>query len=66
MISPTDIVKGRALLIRGAGGDPIATAQAEFTYLWGKLPHLLPPISDHIRDQVNGLIAKEINELLTQ
>lgn len=65
-IDPAKILRGRAMMTQGMGLDAAFAEKAVFHFVWGKMFHLIPAVSDHIRDQVDAGIDNILNELLSQ
>jgi hypothetical protein len=66
MLDPENILRGRALLAEGMGQDAAAPEKAVFHYVWGKMLHLFPPISDHIAADVDIALDKIVSDLLSK
>jgi hypothetical protein len=64
--NPEEILRGRLIMTRGFGLDPVAEEQAIFNYFWDKMPHLITPLSNKVRGDVNAEIETIVNKLLSQ
>lgn len=66
MLDPEKILRGRALLAEGMGQDAAAPEKAVFHFVWGKLFHLIPAVSDRIAAQVDAELDQLVNDLLSK
>lgn len=63
---PEKILRGRALLAEGMGQDAAAPEKAVFHYVWSKMFHLIPKLSNHVAADVDIALDKIVNDLLSK
>lgn len=64
--NPAEVLRGRLIMTKGLGLDPVAQEQAIFNYFWDQMPHLIPALGNKVRSDVNTKIETIVNKLLSQ